>query len=182
MPGNASSTHSPSGSGGIAEDRPQCQSTGDHSATTVPKFCRSSSRPRRRLYSFLVVSSVRPTCSRVSQAAGSAARSLPMAGASSTAKMSSLVAVPDSPAMPAPTPPPPLTLAQWGQKRITWGKKHPGKTYIQTLRDDLQYLDWRRARFSSLTPEQKDFCSAGTRCRDRSPRTSTLASIRRRSK
>ena len=50
-----------------------------------------------------------------------------------------------------------LTLAQWGQKKIVWGKKHTGKTYYQTLCEDMGYLDWCRARYMSLPPPQKDF-------------------------
>ena len=49
------------------------------------------------------------------------------------------------------------TLTQWGQKMITWGKKHIGKTYYQTLCEDMGYLDWSRARYTSLPPTQKDF-------------------------
>ena len=49
------------------------------------------------------------------------------------------------------------TLAQWGQKKITWGKKHTGKTFYQTLCEDMGYLDWCRARYHSLPPHQQDF-------------------------
>ena len=50
-----------------------------------------------------------------------------------------------------------LTIAQWGQKKIVWGKKHTGKTYYQTLCEDMGYLEWSRARYASLPPAQQDF-------------------------
>ena len=50
-----------------------------------------------------------------------------------------------------------LTLSEWGQCRVTWGKKHKGKTYQQVLTWDPSYYQWAVARFHSLTPEQQDF-------------------------
>ena len=50
-----------------------------------------------------------------------------------------------------------LTLAQWGQKKITWRKKQTGKTYFQTLSEDMGYLDWSRVRYMSLPQAQQDF-------------------------
>lgn len=58
---------------------------------------------------------------------------------------------------PAPAAAPALTLAQWGQKRITWGKKRPGKSFYQTVQEDVGYVEWFRARYSSIQPEQRDF-------------------------
>lgn len=67
-------------------------------------------------------------------------------------------AVPDNRGSRALTSSPPtLTLSQWGQKRVNWGKKHPGKTFFQVLHEDPGYLDWARPRYNSLSPEQRDF-------------------------
>ena len=44
-----------------------------------------------------------------------------------------------------------------GTKEDRLGKKHTGKTYYQTLCEDMGYLDWCRARYMSLPPPQKDF-------------------------
>ena len=120
--------------------------------------------------SFSVISygarSIEPPTTRPSQSAGVQHRPLAIAGIP-------LVQVPQVPvedpapaarpassasaSMPAPTAGSHLTLAQWGQRKITWGKKHTGKTYYQTLNEDMGYLDWSRARYNSLPPQQQDF-------------------------
>jgi hypothetical protein len=50
-----------------------------------------------------------------------------------------------------------LTVSEWSQCRITWGKKHRGQTYVQVLRTDPGYVQWALVRFNSLTPEIQDF-------------------------
>lgn len=35
-----------------------------------------------------------------------------------------------------------LTLAEWGQRVISWGKKHRGKTFVHTMEADPGYLAW----------------------------------------
>ena len=50
-----------------------------------------------------------------------------------------------------------MTVADWGQCRVTWGKKHKGRTYIQVLRQDPSYYQWAVARFANLTPDVQDF-------------------------
>ena len=50
-----------------------------------------------------------------------------------------------------------MTVGDWSQCRVTWGKKHKGKTYHQVLTLDPSYYQWAVARFQSLTPEQQDF-------------------------
>jgi hypothetical protein len=50
-----------------------------------------------------------------------------------------------------------MSVGDWSQCRVTWGKKHKGKTYHQVLTLDPSYYQWAVARFQSLTPEQQDF-------------------------
>lgn len=50
-----------------------------------------------------------------------------------------------------------LTLAEWGQRKVTWGKKYPGKTYYQVLSEDMGYFEWSLQRYRSLPPHQQDF-------------------------
>ena len=50
-----------------------------------------------------------------------------------------------------------LTLAEWGQRKVTWGKKHPGHTYFQVLSGDMGYFEWSLQRYNSLPPHQQDF-------------------------
>ena len=52
---------------------------------------------------------------------------------------------------------PTMTLQEWGQRIITWGKKHKGKSFAQTMNLDPGYLSWCQARFNSLPPDQQDF-------------------------
>jgi len=61
--------------------------------------------------------------------------------------------MPSSPAE-APTR---LTLAEWGQRKITWGKKHPERTYFQVLSEYMGYFEWSLSRYRSLPPHQQDF-------------------------
>lgn len=58
--------------------------------------------------------------------------------------------------VPVGTVAPRLNLAQWGQRRITWGKKHIGSTYYQTMLDS-GYVEWSRKRYNSLSVDQRDF-------------------------
>ena len=51
----------------------------------------------------------------------------------------------------------PMSLSDWGQTRITWGRKHKGSTYLQVLRADAGYFQWSVARCTSLPPDQQDF-------------------------
>jgi hypothetical protein len=50
-----------------------------------------------------------------------------------------------------------LTLSEWGQRKVTWGKKHPGHTYFQVLSGDMGYFEWSLQRYHSLPPHQQDF-------------------------
>ena len=50
-----------------------------------------------------------------------------------------------------------LSIAEWGQHVISWGKKHKGKRFCDVLKDDLGYYEWSRARYTSLPPDQQDF-------------------------
>ena len=57
-------------------------------------------------------------------------------------------------------------LDQWGAKTITWGRKHPGKTFRQTYENDPGYVRWCQARSGSLHEDVADFLSyANTRQR-----------------
>ncbi|CAL1130755.1 unnamed protein product [Cladocopium goreaui] len=50
-----------------------------------------------------------------------------------------------------------LTLAEWGQRKISWGRKHPGRTYYQVLSEDMGYFEWSLSRYNSLPAPQQDF-------------------------
>lgn len=50
-----------------------------------------------------------------------------------------------------------LTLAEWGQRKISWGRKHPGRTYYQVLSEDMGYFEWSLSRYHSLPAPQQDF-------------------------
>lgn len=50
-----------------------------------------------------------------------------------------------------------MTVAEWGQSRITWGRKHKGKTYQQVLREDIEYFHWSQKRYPGLQDSQQDF-------------------------
>jgi hypothetical protein len=50
-------------------------------------------------------------------------------------------------------------LDNWGQKKITWGKKHPGKTFVQVYEEDANYVKWVLARIGSLGEEIEDFAN-----------------------
>ena len=56
-------------------------------------------------------------------------------------------------------------LVNWGNKQITFGRKHLRKTYSQVYCQDYQYVEWIRARAQMHTPAMKDFLSY-TRARD----------------
>lgn len=96
---------------------------------------------------------------RPSQAAPpSTNRPLAIAGIPMNSHPRGTEAAPDNHGSRAPvTTPPTLTLSQWGQKKVNWGKKHPGKSFYQVLHEDPGYLDWARPRYGSLSPDQRDF-------------------------
>lgn len=48
-------------------------------------------------------------------------------------------------------------LESWGCKRISWGKKHSSKQYREVYEIDPGYVEWIRARASTLTPAMADF-------------------------
>ena len=50
-----------------------------------------------------------------------------------------------------------ISIHEWGQKVIAWGKKHPGKTFAEVLRTDPGYFSWISARYTSLPPNQQEF-------------------------
>ena len=51
------------------------------------------------------------------------------------------------------------TLDSWGNKVVTWGKKHKGDTYVTTYEGDGGYVQWILARTGSLNPELEDFAN-----------------------
>lgn len=48
-------------------------------------------------------------------------------------------------------------MDQWGQKKVTWGKKHPGKTFALVYEVDSQYVQWCLSRINSLDAPIADF-------------------------
>ena len=50
-----------------------------------------------------------------------------------------------------------MTIGDWSQCRITWGKKHRGQTYVQVLRTDPGYYLWALARFNSDSRDSRFF-------------------------
>lgn len=68
---------------------------------------------------------------------------------------------PVSQALAVANAPSTLTLQEWGQRIITWGKKHRGKSFAQAMTLDPGYLTWCQARFNSLPPDQQDFVRFG---------------------
>ena len=66
-------------------------------------------------------------------------------------------AVPVLPVSSAPRASAQMTIGDWGQARISWGKKHKGQTYAQVYHRDPGYFQWANARYGSLTPEIQDF-------------------------
>lgn len=54
-----------------------------------------------------------------------------------------------------------LSLAEQGQKRITWGKKHKNKTWYQVVTEDVGYLEWSLARYGALPPLHQEFVDYG---------------------
>lgn len=51
------------------------------------------------------------------------------------------------------------TLDSWGNKVVTWGKKHKGDTYVTTYEGDSGYVQWILARIGSLNTELEDFAN-----------------------
>ena len=50
-------------------------------------------------------------------------------------------------------------LEAWGKKIIAWGKKHPGKTYVETYDSDASYTKWILSRMSTLSEEMVDYAN-----------------------
>jgi len=50
-------------------------------------------------------------------------------------------------------------LTSWGQKKVTWGKKHPGKTYQVVYDGDQGYVKWVMARLGNLSEDVEDFAN-----------------------
>eukprot|EP00435_Cladocopium_sp_Y103_P019549 s1700_g4.t1 len=50
-------------------------------------------------------------------------------------------------------------LINWGQKKITWGKKHMSKAYHQVYEADSGYVKWVLARVGSLGEDIEDFAN-----------------------
>ena len=50
-------------------------------------------------------------------------------------------------------------LEAWGNKVIAWGKKHPGKTYVQVYDTDPGYTKWVLSRMSSLSEDMEDYAN-----------------------
>jgi hypothetical protein len=50
-------------------------------------------------------------------------------------------------------------LEAWGNKTITWGKKHPGKTYVSTYDSDPGYTKWILSRISNLGEDMEDYAN-----------------------
>ena len=48
-------------------------------------------------------------------------------------------------------------LDQWGMKRITWGKKHNGKSFKEAYESDPGYTRWVQARAGNLHEDLEDF-------------------------
>ena len=46
---------------------------------------------------------------------------------------------------------------RWGQKVVSWGKKHPGKQYSVVYETDGQYVNWCLSRINSLEAPISDF-------------------------
>ena len=68
----------------------------------------------------------------------------------------STMAKASSPVIPM-TQPQGLSIQEWGQHVIAWGRKHKGKRFCEVLKEDLGYYEWSRARYNSLPPDQQDF-------------------------
>ena len=57
-------------------------------------------------------------------------------------------------------------LDQWGNKVISWGRKHNGKTFRQVFEMDPGYIRWVQARAGNLHEDLEDFMNyANTRQR-----------------
>ena len=50
-------------------------------------------------------------------------------------------------------------LEAWGNKVIAWGKKHPGKMYVQVYDTDPGYTKWVLSRMSSLSEDMEDYAN-----------------------
>ena len=51
-------------------------------------------------------------------------------------------------------------MEEWGQKVVSWGKKHPGKQYATVYETDGQYVSWCLSRINSLDAPISDFARA----------------------
>ena len=84
------------------------------------------------------------------------ARSITAATVAPVLPASSSRAKASSPVIPT-TQPQGLTVQEWGQHVVAWGRKHKGKRFCDVLKEDLGYYEWSRARYTSLPPDQQDF-------------------------
>ena len=50
-------------------------------------------------------------------------------------------------------------LETWGQKMVTWGRKHKGETYVRVYETDAGYVKWVMDREGNLHEEMEDFCN-----------------------
>lgn len=109
------------------------------------------------------VPSTSPTTSRTSMAASR--QVIPQV---SSRPVSAPMTVPFNPpaAMPNTSPVDPQNsqiamtsqaLELWGNKRVSWGKKHPGARFAQVYEEDGDYLTWIMARSRNATPQMQDF-------------------------
>ena len=104
---------------------------------------------------FSVVSSVKPMA--IPKNLKSPEKKQRAASSRATAQPPALENVPMPMTSSSAEAPTRLTLAEWGQRKITWGKKHPGRTYFQVLSEDMGYFEWSLSRYRSLPPHQQDF-------------------------
>ena len=60
---------------------------------------------------------------------------------------------------PRPSRIDPGRIGSLGNKTITWGKKHPGKTYVGTYDSDPGYTKWILSRISNLGEDMEDYAN-----------------------
>jgi len=51
------------------------------------------------------------------------------------------------------------TIEAWGQKRVSWGRKHLQSKFVDVFETDPDYLIWLKARAKTHTPPMTDFLS-----------------------
>ena len=50
----------------------------------------------------------------------------------------------------------------WGQKVVTWGRKHKGHQYVAVYEQDVSYVKWVLARIGNLHEDVEDFNNYAT--------------------